>query len=69
MNVKRFPLVYGRLAELSITQKQLADKIEISSVSLSNKLTGKTEFNLSEIYKICEALQIPKDNIISYFFG
>jgi transcriptional regulator with XRE-family HTH domain len=70
MNVtKKHALLYGKLAEQSMTQKQLADKLSISSATLSAKLTGKSEFNVREIYKISEVLGISKENIVSYFFG
>jgi transcriptional regulator with XRE-family HTH domain len=69
MNVTRkHALLYGKLAEQSITQQQLADKLSISSATLNAKLKGKSEFNVREIYKISEVLGINKENIVSYFF-
>ena len=65
---KKHAFVYGKLAEMSMTQEQLAKQVSMSSATLSAKLTGKSDFNVKEIYKICEVLGISKDNIISYFF-
>lgn len=40
------------------TQVRLAEELEITQNSLSSKITGKSEFTLSEAIKICECLNI-----------
>lgn len=60
-------LIRGKIVEAGLTQGELALKIGISSNSLSRKLTGKREFRLDEVCKICEALNI--DNPAPYFFA
>lgn len=40
------------------TQRQLADEIGVTEKTFSYKMKGKREFTLSEIWKICMALEI-----------
>jgi transcriptional regulator with XRE-family HTH domain len=65
---KKHSLIYGKLAESSMTQRQLAEKLSIAPATLNAKLKGKAEFKAGEIILICEALNISKEKIISYFF-
>ena len=53
----------GYLAENGIKQKELASLLEISEVSLSQKInrSGST-FTLDEVKKICEAYDISADD-------
>lgn len=44
------------------TQVRLAEELEITQNSLSSKITGKSEFTLSEAIKICECLNITDIN-------
>ena len=44
------------------TQVRLAEELEITQNSLSSKITGKTEFTLSEAIKISECLNITEIN-------
>ena len=58
----------GKIKEKFNTQENFAKTLGISSVSLSAKLNNRVEFTQLEIGKICEALEIPKENISSFFF-
>lgn len=58
----------GKIKEKCNTQSNLAKKIGISEVSLSAKLNNKVEFSQFEINKICETLEIAKEDIPRYFF-
>lgn len=46
-----------------LSQSKLANMLRVDQKTLSNKVTGKTDFKLSEVIKICEILQIenPRD--------
>ena len=57
-----------KIKEKCNTQSNLAKKIGISEVSLSAKLNNKVEFSQFEINKICETLEIAKEDIPGYFF-
>nr|DAM21430.1 MAG TPA: helix-turn-helix domain protein [Caudoviricetes sp.] len=58
----------GQIRAAGMTQTELAEKIGISAVTLNKKLRGHSEFTQSEIRSICQILQIPGDEIASYFF-
>ncbi len=48
-----FPNIYREMAARDrMTIKQLASHVGISATSMSNKLNGRTQFNLSEMSKI-----------------
>lgn len=47
---------------------QLAQTIGIDKVTFYRKLSGKSEFTISEIYNIIEVLKIPDEKIVSIFF-
>ena len=53
-----------------LSKAELASMIGISSGSMSSKLTGKTEFNLSEMLAIRERLEtsIGQDFTLDYLF-
>ena len=58
----------GKIREKFGTQEKFAKELGISSVSLSAKLNNRVEFTQLEIDKICELLEIPKEQIPEYFF-
>lgn len=53
-----------------LSKAELASMIGISTGSMSSKLTGKTEFNLSEMLAIRERLEtsIGQDFTLDYLF-
>lgn len=58
----------GAIRERGMTQDDLAGKIKLSSVSLRDKLKGKTQFKADEMDKIMDVLALPMADITSYFF-
>ena len=51
-------LIRGKIAERGLTQQKLAEKTGISENSLSRKLSGKRDFRLEEVKRICAILGI-----------
>jgi DNA-binding Xre family transcriptional regulator len=54
MKKRKYP---GLVAEMVIqgeTQKELAKVIGITPMAMSYKMTGKNDFTISEVEKICE---------------
>jgi transcriptional regulator with XRE-family HTH domain len=45
----------------------IAEKIKINASTLSQKLMAESPFTLSEIYNICDVLNIPDKDINKYF--
>lgn len=60
-------LIRGKIAECGLTQQKLAEKAGISVNSLSRKLSGKRDFRLEEVKRICAVLNI--ENPSPYFFS
>lgn len=57
----------GKMSEHNIKQFELAEVLRLSSASISNRMSGRHPFNIYEIYKICDILQIPYEQIPVYF--
>ncbi len=58
----------GILREKKINYETLARYLKMSLSALSNKINGKSVFNLIEISNIITFLGIPKENVHLYFF-
>lgn len=50
------------------TQDSFAEKLGIGRVSLNLRLNNKAEFSQEEIFKACEILRVPIEDIPAYFF-
>lgn len=48
----------GKIAERGLTQGELAKAIGISDNSMTNKMSGRRDFTIGEIDRICKVLQI-----------
>lgn len=61
-------LLKGKIIAAGYTQKSLAQALNISQNTLSNKITGKNQFNSDEIVALCELLSIvDNDEKVSIF--
>ncbi len=58
----------GKIKEVFGTQSNLAEKMNVSRATLSDKLNQKSDFSHSEIILMCECLGISKNEISTYFF-
>lgn len=58
----------GILREKKINYETLAQYLEMSISALSNKINGKSVFDILEANKIAEFIEIPKEEIPRYFF-
>ena len=58
----------GRMKEKGYTQGALAQALNISANSFTNKLHGKSSFSNTEIKIICDVLEISNIQVGSYFF-
>lgn len=58
----------GRIVEKYDTMSNFAEKIGSSRQTVSQKLTGKSEFSRDDIQRYADALEIPKDDIGVFFF-
>lgn len=47
----------------------LAEKIGIDKTTFYRKISGKSDFTISEIYKIIDELKISNEKIVDIFFN
>lgn len=58
----------GLIRERKTNYETLAKQLKMSISAISNKINGKSVFNILEAEKISEILNIDKENISKYFF-
>lgn len=58
----------GKIREVFGTQEAFATAMGMSTVTLSQRLNGISEWKTSEIVKACELLGIPLEQNSLYFF-
>lgn len=63
-----YPKLRGRIRELFDTQEAFAEAMQMSTTTLSGKLTGKTDWTRQEIVDCCRLLSIPLSDAPTYFF-
>lgn len=59
----------GKIVEIFGTKKKFAQSMNLSEKSISAKTNNKRGWQQPEISKACELLQIPSDEINSYFLN
>lgn len=59
----------GRIIEKYGSQERFAEALDISTNSLSKKMTGKTGFSQKDIVEWSRLLQIDKSEYSEYFFA
>ena len=59
----------GRIKEKFGTESRFAQALGVTIVTVSRKLSGKSEFSRLDIKKWCEALEIPTEEVGTYFFA
>ena len=58
----------GKMKSLHITQRELADNIGISEVTLNKKLNNKSQFNQTEMKEILKNINENLSEIVFYFY-
>ena len=59
--------IKGRITEMGETYRSISEKTGIPLNSLSNKINGKSLFDILEVSKICAVLDIPANEIPIFF--
>ena len=57
-----------RILEYYDTQRSLPKHLACRRMYYSYRLQGRTQFRSDEIYKVCQMLDIPQEQIGEYFF-
>ena len=58
----------GRIVEKYGTRGAFAEAMGMSHGKLSNRLKGRSDWNINEYIKACDLLDIPAQEMGSYFF-
>lgn len=58
----------GRIKEKNLTLYEFSKLANIGRTALYAKLEKNGEFTESEMFRICEVLEIPLERVNSYFF-
>lgn len=58
----------GKIKSKNLTQEKLAERAGMKPPTLSTKLNGNGFFKQKEIIRICEVLEIKKDDIGLFFY-
>lgn len=61
--------LHGRIIEKGLTIGAVADSIGISASTLGRKLRGVADMTLNEVEMLCDVLDIPQDELLSFFFA
>jgi transcriptional regulator with XRE-family HTH domain len=62
-------LLKSAMALNGLNQRELAEKMGISQMTLSNKMTNKVEFTASEIRKIADILGLGNMEVMNTFMN
>lgn len=60
--------VRGRMAELNLTQKDVAKALDIAASTASQKLNRVRPLDLDEAEKLAKLLDLKNDQFAEYFF-
>lgn len=69
MNCYNYSRLLGKMREKGLTQVNLGKIIGLSETSLNFSLNNKRDFRQDEMLKICEVLDIPIEEVDTYFFA
>jgi predicted transcriptional regulator len=64
-----FPELKAAMARKNINIPLLAEMLKISKKTIYSRFSGETDFNLSEIRKIAEILELTSEDILIIFFA
>lgn len=63
----KYCFLYDRLRSLDLCQQDLADILHISHTAVSNRMTGKTPWDVNEMYRILELCRAKPEELHIYF--
>lgn len=62
-----FRKLRGKMRELDVDQRYIADKLGVSAVCVSQKMTGKHQWKLDEMYALMDFMREPYDKLNEFF--
>lgn len=64
-----FSKLNGRIVEKGLNAGKCSKYLNINAATFSKKMSNKNQFTAKEIYELVLLLDIPKEQIGSYFFS
>ena len=61
--------IAGKIKEAELTQKQVAEKMQVSEATLSNKMQGKVKFTVDDAESLSKILSLTSNDVIDIFFS
>ncbi len=61
--------IKGRMVELGVTQKDVAQHLGIAAPTVSQKINNIRPMDLTEAEKMAQMLKIPEEEFGEYFFS
>lgn len=65
--MKPYRKLRGRMAEYDMKQSDIAEMLNKSHTYITQRINGHANFDLLEVYEICDRLEIPYEEIPIYF--
>ena len=62
-------LLTTKIEQSGMKRKVIAEKMNLTTAGLRNKLIGKRDFNATEIKSIAHAINLTGDDILNIFFA
>ena len=62
-------LLTKKIEQSGMKRKVIAEKMNLTTAGLRNKLIGKRDFNATEIKSIAHAINLTGDDILNIFFA
>ena len=62
-----YPELRAQMARMGYNSKELGEMIGAGPSGVSRRLSAKQDWFLEEVYAVCQALEIPLDEIYLYF--
>ena len=62
-------LLTKKIEQSGMKRKVIAEKMNLTTAGLRNKLIGKRDFNATEIKNIAHAINLTGDDILNIFFA
>lgn len=69
MNSINLILLSEKIEQSGMKRKAIAEKMNLTTAGLANKLKGKRDFNANEIKGIAHAINLSGDDILRIFFA
>lgn len=67
MKKVKYAMLRQRMRQEGVKQKDLCEMLELSNSGVSQRLSGRRDFKISEAYLIMESMGIPKREFHIYF--